>query len=37
LTETAVRAEVFELDKSTRPALLGVQHAGRLIICGDDP
>lgn len=30
-------AELFQLDKSTCIALLGVHHIGRLIIPGDDP
>jgi uncharacterized protein len=30
-------AEMFQLDRSTCLALLGVQHVGRLVIPGDDP
>lgn len=30
-------AELFQLDRSTCVALLGVHHVGRLIIPGDDP
>ncbi|MBA3288895.1 MAG: hypothetical protein H0U21_12905 [Acidimicrobiia bacterium] len=30
-------AELFQLDRSTCIALLGVHHVGRLIIPGDDP
>jgi hypothetical protein len=30
-------AELFQLDRATCLALLGVQHIGRLVIPGDDP